>query len=520
MSFEFNKITELIKKRISKLSTKIDTYYEGTIVSIIDNIIKINGLSNVFVNELLELPNHMGYALVLDLDNYVVNAVSLNISCMYLKVGMKVKSTGKMLSIPVGKNFLGRVVDSLGIPIDGKDNICNETFYPIEYDAPKIIDRRYINRSLHTGYKAIDSMIPIGLGQRELIIGDRKTGKTSIAIDIIISQRLLNVKCVYVSIGQKLSNIYNLVKKLDQYNALDYTIFVVASASDSAIMQYIAPYSGCSIAEYFRNKGQDILIIYDDLSKHALAYRQLSLLLRRPPGREAYPGDIFYLHSRLLERAAYVNYDFISKYNSCYKESEITGSLTALPIVETYEGDISSYIPTNIISITDGQIFLEVDLFNSGIKPAINPGISVSRVGSAAQSNIMKNLSSSLRTYLAQYYELLSFSQFSSELDKNTTLQLNNGKKIVEILKQKQYNPLSLFQQVLIFFSFKYDFLSDIHYKNISFFEEKLYYFVKKSDPLLESKINFTGKINKDIICKLKKIISAFKYSIKNNINN
>ncbi len=517
MSFYLRKINKLIQKKIFKLKNEIDIYYEGKVISIIDGIIKISGLSKVFLNELIEFPDNIGYALVFDLDEYVVNAISL-VSNMYLKVGMKVKSTGKRLSVPVGKNMLGRIVNFLGIPIDGKGDIINDDYYPVEYKCPEIIDRRFINRPLYTGYKFIDSIIPIGLGQRELIIGNRKTGKTSLAIDIIINQRNLNVKCIYVSIGQKLSSIINIVKKLEYYDSLKYTCIVVASSSESSIFQYISPYSACSIAEYFRNYGNDVLIVYDDLSKHAISYRQISLLLRRFPGREAYPGDIFYLHSRLLERCAYVNFDFIKKYNKNYKKDDVCGSLTSLPIVETYEGDISSFIPTNIISITDGQIFLESDLFNSNIKPSINPGISISRIGSSAQTDIMKKLSSSLKSLLCQYYEILKFSKFSSELDKSINDQLNYGKKIVEILKQKQYSPLSLFKQVLIFFSLKFGYLDNIKIKDIYFFENQLFEFTKNKFFSLKKKINKYGILNINIIDKLKKIICRFKKKYNWNI--
>ncbi len=510
MLHKFSGISELIKERINKLSNSIDKYYEGTIISIIDGIIKIIGLSKVLINELIEFPDNLGYALVFDLDKYIVNAISLT-SCINLNVGMKVKNTGKKLSIPVGNNLLGRIVNVLGKPIDGKGNLEFNEVYPIEYYSPEIIYRRSINRPLCTGYKSIDSMIPIGLGQRELIIGDRKTGKTSLVIDIIINQRKLNVKCIYVSIGQKLSSVFNIVKKLEHYNAMSYTTIVVASSSEEAIMQYIAPYSGCSVAEYYRNNGEDALIIYDDLSKHAISYRQISLLLRRSPGREAYPGDIFYLHSRLLERSAYVNYKFIRKYNVNYSKNNVCGSLTALPIVETYEGDISSFIPTNIISITDGQIFLESNLFNSGIKPAINPGISVSRVGSAAQTPIIKYLCSSLRTSLSQYYELLNFSQFSFEIDNYTNKQLIYGKKIVEILKQKQYRPLSLLKQILIFFSLKFGYLDNIKINKISVFEKKLYNYVDKYYSKLKDKVNLYTCLDKKLICKFKNIIILFK---------
>ncbi len=510
MFLNFNKINELIKKKIKKVSNKIDIYYEGKIVSIIDGIIKIIGLSKVFLNELIEFPKEIGYGIIFSLDIYSVYVIPL-INCANLRVGMKVKGTGKTLVVPVGKKMLGRIVNSLGQPIDGKGIIKSDNFYPIEYSAPSIMSRRFIDKPLYSGYKAIDSMIPIGLGQRELIIGDRKTGKTSLSLDIIINQKNYNVKCIYVSIGQKLSSLVNIVNKLNYYKALDYTTIVVASSSEDAIFQYIAPYSGCSIAEYFRNKGKDVLIVYDDLSKHAISYRQISLLLRRSPGREAYPGDIFYLHSRLLERSAYLNYKFIRKYNNKYSKKNKSGSLTSLPIVETYEGDISSFIPTNIISITDGQIFLESSLFNSGIRPAINPGISVSRVGSTSQVDIMKKLSSSLRNLLSQYYELSKFSQFSSEVDEETNYQLNYGKRIVEIFKQKQYKPLSLFKQIIMLFSLKYKYLDDINIKDIYIYEKKLFIYINKFYSNFEKKINLNGKINDNIINKLNKIITKFK---------
>ncbi len=512
---EFNKINELIQEKISKLKNEIDIYYQGKIISIIDGIIKISGLSKVFLNELIEFPNNIGYGLVFDLNEYSVNVLPL---CSYIniKVGMLVKNTNKILSVSVGYNMLGRIVNFLGIPIDGKGVINTDDIYPIEYKSPSIIDRRYINRPLCTGYKFIDGIIPIGLGQRELILGDRKTGKTSLVIDIIINQRNLNIKCVYVSIGQKISSINNIVEKLKYYGALSYTCVVVSTASDSAIFQYISPYSGCSIAEYFRNMGEDVLIIYDDLSKHAISYRQISLLLRRNPGREAYPGDIFYLHSRLLERAAYVNYKFIKKYNYNYKKDNLSGSLTALPIVETYEGDISSYIPTNIISITDGQIFLDSDLFNLGIKPAINSGISISRIGSSAQTKIMKELCGNLKNLLSQYYEISKFSQFSNELDINTIHQINYGKKIIEILKQDQYYTLSLFKQTLIFFCLKYGYLDDIDINEISSFENKLFFYIKNKFYFLKKKINDYGEWNNKIINQFKRIINKFK---KENFN-
>ncbi|MDE5285209.1 MAG: F0F1 ATP synthase subunit alpha, partial [Buchnera aphidicola] len=433
-------ITQLIKDRIADFEVFNQLQNEGTIISVSDGVIRINGLSDVMLGEMIALPNNE-YALVLNIERDVVSAVVMG-SYIHISEGMSVKCTGKILEVPVGLNLLGRVVNALGYPVDGKGFIQNDGYFPVETPAPSVIDRQSINQPIQTGYKAIDVMIPIGRGQRELIIGDRQTGKTALAIDIIINQKKYDIPCIYVAIGQKLSTIINVVNKLEEYKALSNTIIVIASSSEAATLQYLAPYSGCSMGEYFRNQGRDALIVYDDLSKHAVAYRQISLLLRRPPGREAFPGDIFYLHSRLLERASCITEKCVQVYTH-NKVVNKTGSLTALPIIETQSGDVSAFVPTNVISITDGQIFLESNLFNSGIRPAVNPGISVSRVGSAAQTSIIKKLSSGIRTALAQYHELSAFSQFSSDLDAITRKQLLHGQKITELLKQKQYAPMS-----------------------------------------------------------------------------
>lgn len=508
MQFNAAEISKIIKERINQFKIENDVYDEGKIISVNDGIIVVYGLENVMQGEMIALPNKK-YAIVLNLERDVISAAVMG-DHKDLTEGMIVKSTGRVLEVPVGKNLLGRVVNALGSPIDGKGDILSNNFSPIEKIAPGVIHRQSVNQPIQTGYKAIDTMIPIGKGQRELIIGDRQTGKTTIAIDTIINQRDTGVKCIYVSIGQKSSTISSIVRILENFNALTNTIIVVASAAESATLQYLAPYSGCSMGEYFRDIGEDALIVYDDLSKQAVAYRQISLLLRRPPGREAFPGDVFYLHSRLLERAACVNAEYIS-FITKGKIKNKTGSLTALPIIETQSGDVSSFIPTNVISITDGQIFLETDLFNSGIRPAINPGISVSRVGGAAQTEIIKKLSSSIRTSLAQYRELAAFAQFSSDLDESTRNQIDYGKKITEILKQKQYSSMSVADQSIILFAAKYNFLSNIEIKNLNIFEKKLLKFFKKNYFSLVNEININGKFNKKVENDLKIAFSNFK---------
>nr|BET44496.1 MAG: F0F1 ATP synthase subunit alpha [Candidatus Aschnera chinzeii] len=500
-------ISELIKKRISEYNIVHEIIHEGTIISVNDGVIHIHGILDVMYGEMILLPNNK-YAIALNLERDLVGAVVMG-NYIDLKEGMKVKTTGRVLEVPVGYGLLGRIVNTLGEPVDGKGPIIYDYYSPIETSAPGVIDRQSVNQPLQTGYKAIDSMIPIGRGQRELIIGDRKTGKTSLAIDTIINQRNSGVKCIYVAIGQKTSTVINIVNKLQEYDALKNTIVVIATAADSATLQYLAPYAGCTMGEFFRNHGEDALIVYDDLSKQAIAYRQISLLLRCPPGREAYPGDIFYLHARLLERSARVNVKYVEQFTTCKIKGK-TGSLTALPIIETQEGDVSAFIPTNVISITDGQIFLESDLFNAGIRPAINPGISVSRVGSAAQTVIMKKLSSGIRTSLAQYRELAAFSQFASDLDNTTRNQLNYGAKVTELLKQKQYYPMSVAQQSLSLFSAEFGYLENVILEKISDFENMLFDYASANYDSLLHEINNTGNYNEQIKLQLNELLKSF----------
>ena len=471
MQLNSTEIAELIKQRIAQFDVKSEARNEGTIVSVSDGIIRIHGLADAMQGEMIELPGNR-FALALNLERDSVGAVVMG-PYADLAEGMKVKGTGRILEVPVGRGLLGRVVNTLGQPIDGKGPVDNDGFSPIEVIAPGVIERKSVDQPVQTGLKAIDAMIPIGRGQRELIIGDRQVGKTAIAIDTIINQKDSGIKCVYVAIGQKASTIANVVRKLEEHGALANTIVVVASASEAAALQYLAPYAGCSMGEYFRDRGEDALIIYDDLSKQAVAYRQISLLLRRPPGREAYPGDVFYLHSRLLERAARVNAEYVEKFTNGAVKGQ-TGSLTALPIIETQAGDVSAFVPTNVISITDGQIFLTSQLFNSGIRPAVDPGISVSRVGGAAQTKIVKKLSGGIRTALAQYRELAAFAQFSSDLDDATRKQLDHGQKVTELMKQKQYSPMSVAQQSLVLFAAEKGYLADVELSKIVDFEAAL----------------------------------------------
>lgn len=510
MQLNSTEISQLIKERISQFEVFNQSYNEGTIISVNDGIIKIYGLSNVMLGEMILLSNNE-YAIALNIERDTIGAVVMG-PYIHIFEGAKVRCTGKILEVPVGVELLGRVVNALGVPIDGKGSLKNDVYLPVEADAPGVIERKSINEPIQTGYKAIDAMVPIGRGQRELIIGDRQTGKTALAIDTIINQKTFDIPCIYVAIGQKLSTVINVVKKLDENNALFNTIVVVASASESASLQYLAPYSGCAMGEYFRDRGKDALIVYDDLSKHAIAYRQISLLLRRPPGREAFPGDVFYLHSRLLERSARVSKEYVKKVTKGQIVGK-TGSLTALPIIETQSGDVSAFVPTNVISITDGQIFLESSLFNSGIRPAVNAGISVSRVGSAAQTNIIKNLSAGIRTALAQYHELAAFSQFASDLDETTRKQLIYGQKITELLKQKQYRPMSIAEQGLMFFIAENNFLDDISVDNIMRFEnEILIYFHNYHLDLIKS-INKDGHFNANIKQNFITLINKFKSS-------
>lgn len=508
MQLNSTEISELIKERIAQFNVVSQARNEGTIISVSDGILRIYGLSDVMQGEMIALPGNR-YAMALNLERDSVGAVVMG-PYADLKEGMKVQCTGRILEVPVGDGLLGRVINTLGQPIDGKGDVKNDGFSPIEVVAPGVIDRQSVDQALQTGYKGVDAMIPVGRGQRELIIGDRQTGKTALAIDAIINQRDSGIKCIYVAIGQKQSTIANVVRKLEEYDALKNTIVVVASASESAALQYLAPYSGCAMGEYFRDRGQDALIVYDDLSKQAVAYRQISLLLRRPPGREAYPGDVFYLHSRLLERAARVNADYVEAFTKGEVKGK-TGSLTALPIIETQAGDVSAFVPTNVISITDGQIFLETNLFNSGIRPAVNPGISVSRVGGAAQTKVIKKLSGGIRTALAQYRELAAFSQFASDLDDATRNQLDHGEKVTEILKQKQYSPMSISEQALVLFAAEKGYLKDVPLNKILDLEAALLSYAKSEHADFMQSLKESGDYNAEIEEQLKSILDTFK---------
>ncbi|MCG6411051.1 F0F1 ATP synthase subunit alpha [Vibrio fluvialis] len=507
MQLNSNEISELIRQRIVNFDLESEARNEGSIVSVSDGIITIHGLSDVMQGEMLELPDNR-FALALNLERHSVGAVVMG-PYADLCEGMKVKGTGRILEVPVGNGLLGRVVNTLGQPIDGKGAITFDRMEPVEVIAPGVIDRKSVDQPIQTGYKAVDSMVPIGRGQRELIIGDRQTGKTAMAIDAIINQKSLGVKCIYVAIGQKASTIANVVRKLDEHNALDNTIIVVASASEAAALQYLAPYAGCTMGEYFRDRGEDALIVYDDLSKQAVAYRQISLLLKRPPGREAFPGDVFYLHSRLLERAARVNEAYVERATNGEVKGK-TGSLTALPIIETQAGDVSAFVPTNVISITDGQIFLQTQLFNSGLRPAVDPGISVSRVGGAAQTKVIKKLSGGIRTALAQYRELAAFAQFSSDLDETTRRQLDHGEKVTELMKQKQYSPMSVAEQAVVIFSAEKGFLSNIELHDIAKFEDDLLAYARANAAELLQTINTTGDYNNEIESQLFALMEAF----------
>ena len=503
-----SEISSVLKEKISGLDLSAERKNEGIIVSVSDGIVRIHGMGDVMYGELIEFESGvLGLALNLEQDS--VGAVVLG-DYLGLIEGQKAVCTGRILEVPVGEELLGRVVDALGNPIDGKGEIKTETTAPVEVVAPGVIARQSVDQPVQIGLKAVDAMVPIGRGQRELIIGDRQTGKTAVAGDAIINQKGTGIKCIYVAIGQKQSTVVNVVKKLEEHGALEHTIVVSASASDPAPMQYLSAYSGCSMGEYFRDKGEDALIVYDDLSKQAVAYRQVSLLLKRPPGREAYPGDVFYLHSRLLERAARVNADYVEKATNGKVKGK-TGSLTALPIIETQAGDVSAFVPTNVISITDGQIFLETDLFNSGIRPAINPGISVSRVGGAAQTKIMKKLSGGVRTALAQYRELAAFSQFASDLDDATKAQLARGIRITELIKQKQYAPMSVAQQSLSIFAADRGYMDDVEVEKIGSFEEALHGYFTSEKADLEKSINDTGDWNDDIEKQFTEVVEQFK---------
>jgi F-type H+-transporting ATPase subunit alpha len=508
MQLNPSEISEIIKKRIENFDSAAEARNEGTVVSITDGIVRIHGLNDVMSGEMLEFPGDT-YGMALNLERDSVGAVILG-AYEHLTEGDSVKCTGRILEVPVGPELLGRVVDSLGMPIDGKGPINTSKTAPIEQVAPGVITRKSVDEPVQTGLKSIDTMVPIGRGQRELIIGDRQTGKTAVAIDAIINQKGTGVKCIYVAVGQKASSVGGVVRKLEEHGAMDHTIVVAATAAEAAALQYIAPYAGCAMGEYFRDRGEDALIVYDDLTKQAWAYRQVSLLLRRPPGREAYPGDVFYLHSRLLERAARVNADFVEKATNGEVKGK-TGSLTALPIIETQAGDVSAFVPTNVISITDGQIFLESDLFNAGIRPAINAGLSVSRVGGAAQTKIIKKLGGSVRLALAQYRELAAFSQFASDLDDATRAQLERGQRVTELMKQRQYAPLSVAELAMSLFSANEGYLDDVPVNKIVDFEAAMQSGIASNNADLLDKINATGDYNDEIAGEMKSALDKFK---------
>ena len=503
-----SEISEIIKQRIAKLDVSAQARNEGTIVSLSDGIVRIHGLADVMYGEMIEFPGGI-YGMALNLERDSVGAVILG-SYLGLTEGMSAKCTGRILEVPVGPELLGRVVDALGNPIDGKGPIDAKETDAIEKVAPGVIWRKSVDEPVQTGYKSVDAMIPVGRGKRELIIVDSQIGKTSLAIDAIINQKDSGIKCVYVAIGQKQSTIANVVRKLEETGALANTIVVAASASESAALQYLSAYAGCTMGEYFRDRGEDALIVYDDLSKQAVAYRQISLLLRRPPGREAYPGDVFYLHSRLLERAARVSEEYVEQFTKGEVKGK-TGSLTALPIIETQAGDVSAFVPTNVISITDGQIFLESSMFNAGIRPAVNAGISVSRVGGAAQTKIIKKLSGGIRTALAQYRELAAFAQFASDLDEATRKQLEHGERVTELMKQKQYAPMSIADMSVSLYAAERGFLTDVEVNKVGAFEAALLAFFKRDYADLMAKINEKGDFNNDIDAAIKEGIEKFK---------
>jgi len=508
MQLNPSEISEIIKKRIENFDAVSEARTEGTIVGISDGIVRVHGLSDAMAGEMIALPGNV-YGMVLNLERDSVGIVVLG-PYEHLAEGDKVQCTGRILEVPVGEGMLGRVVDALGNPIDGKGPIEDSGTSPIEKIAPGVIARKSVDQPVQTGLKAIDSMVPIGRGQRELIIGDRQTGKTAVAIDAIIAQKNTGVKCVYVAIGQKASSVAGVVRKLEEHGAMANTIVVAANASDPAALQFIAPYAGCTMGEYFRDKGEDALIVYDDLTKQAWAYRQVSLLLRRPPGREAYPGDVFYLHSRLLERAARVNAEHVEKITNGAVKGK-TGSLTALPIIETQGGDVSAFVPTNVISITDGQIFLESDLFNSGIRPAINVGLSVSRVGGAAQTKIIKKLGGGIRIALAQYRELAAFAQFASDLDESTRKQLDRGVRVTELMKQLQYAPLSVAEMASSLFAANEGYLDDVAVAKVVAFEHAMHSYLGSNNAELLAKIDASGDYNEEIESGLRKALDDFK---------
>ena len=502
-----SEISEIIKDRIDNLDVSAESRNEGTIVSVSDGIIRIHGLEDVMYGEMIEFDGGM-FGMALNLERDSVGAVVLG-DYQALAEGGRVRCTGKVLEVPVGPELEGRVIDALGNPIDGKGPINAKLTDALEKVAPGVIDRQSVDQPVQIGLKAVDAMVPIGRGQRELIIGDRQIGKTAIAVDAIINQKDSGIKCVYVAVGQKAASVAAVVRKLEEHGAMGHTIVVSASAADAAAMQFLAPFAGCTMGEYYRDRGQDALIIYDDLTKQAVAYRQISLLLRRPPGREAYPGDVFYLHSRLLERGARVNADYVEKFTKGKVKGK-TGSLTALPVIETQAGDVSAFVPTNVISITDGQIFLEADMFNAGIRPAMNAGISVSRVGGAAQTKIMKKLSGGIRTALAQYRELAAFSQFASDLDEATKAQLDHGERVTELMKQKQYSPLSVAEMGVMVFAADKGFLKDVVVEKINDFESALLSYMNTDHKELMAKINENGDYNDEIESTFTKALEKF----------
>ena len=501
-------ISGFIQEKIADYDNKVESKAEGTIISLYDGVARVQGLRQAMLGEMIAFPGGV-YGLALNLERDSVGVVILG-EYDYLSAGDKVTCTGRILEVPVGRELLGRVVNALGQPIDGKGDIKTSESSPIEKIAPGVIERQSVDQPLQTGLKSIDSMVPIGRGQRELIIGDRQTGKTAIAVDAIINQRDTGVKCIYVAIGQKASSIAAVVRKLEEHDALKHTIIVAATASDSAAMQYIAPYAGCAMGEYFRDRGEDALIVYDDLTKQAWAYRQVSLLLKRPPGREAYPGDVFYLHSRLLERASRINADEVERLTKGAVKGK-TGSLTALPIIETQAGDVSAFVPTNVISITDGQIFLETDLFNAGIRPAINAGLSVSRVGGAAQTKVIKKLGGGVRLALAQYRELAAFAQFASDLDEATRKQLERGQRVTELMKQRQFAPMSVAEMAVSLFAAENGYLDEIPVEKIQAYEHALMQYMHSDHQELLDKVNERGAYDDEVQQGFTAALTAFK---------
>ena len=508
MQLNPSEISDLLKKRIEDLGVSADLRTQGTVISVTDGIVRIHGLSDVMQGEMLEFPGNT-YGLAMNLERDSVGAVILG-EYTHISEGDTARTTGRILQVPVGPELIGRVVNALGQPIDGKGPIEAKAYDVVEKIAPGVIERQSVDQPVQTGLKSIDAMVPIGRGQRELIIGDRQTGKTAVALDTIINQKGKNLICVYVAIGQKASTVANVVRQLTEHGAMDYTIVVAATASHTAALQYIAPYAGATMGEYFRDRGQDSLIVYDDLTKQAWAYRQISLLLRRPPGREAYPGDVFYLHSRLLERAARVNAEYVERFTKGEVKGK-TGSMTALPIIETQAGDVTAFVPTNVISITDGQIFLETDLFNAGIRPAINPGISVSRVGGAAQTKIIKKLGGGVRLALAQYRELAAFAQFASDLDETTRKELERGRVVTELMKQPQYRPLQVWEEALVLFSVNIGFYDNVAVKDALRVERAMRDFMQEHHADLVDRIEDKKVLDKDDAAALEAAVNEFK---------